>query len=261
MRKGVLYFLGGFGIGAAIGSLVGYLIATKKAEKDFWDNNANDEDEEDTNEISSDGINEEYKKDRNYINGESKKYETPPEIKEKLLKNWEVPSFNVSDKEAAEHMHPVDSDEDYGESGDVYEKDDENEENEYTNDPENMTDEEYEEEMEMIEAKNAYEERQKNKDKEPEIIFPDNLGAVPPSFDEEEWIFWAEDDVITDENEEEIKDYQRFIGNLMNTDNFKESDEDELYVISYEYECVYHIVKYFRSYSEQKMQEMGYIEE
>ena len=248
MKKNVLYFLGGFGVGAAISSFVTYMIVMKKAEKEFWAENETDENDDEDHE--SDGINEEYKENRNYINiGEGKKYETPPEIREKLLKNWEVPSAHVSESEMAENMHPVDSDEDFGEEDDDREG------------LETLTDEEYDEEMEMAEAEEAYYKRKEEMNLPPEIIDMGNLGAVDPTTDTQEWIYWAPDDIITDEDENEIPDYMRFVGECLDFNHFRDNDEEEMYVLSHEYDCLYHIVKYFASFADKKMQEMGYTDE
>ena len=256
MKKNALYFCGGFALGAAVASFVTYFIAMKKAEKDFW-GDVNKECMDDyTDDKIGDGINTSYildndnKNIENDSDNEKKKYVTPPDIREKLLKNWDKPPLHVSEEEAAENMHPVDSDEDFGEDpADCEEDDDEDDDRLEGVEKDGPVDIAYEADKFHKEHVND----------PPEIISDEEAGSVPAHFDVEEWIFWVEDGVMTDEDEQEITDFERFIGDTLDKSEFRNNDEEETYVLSYEFDTLYHIVKYFQSYSARMMEENDYV--
>lgn len=96
MNKKALYFLGGFAVGGALGSLLTYLV-TKKV---LWAE-----------------CDKEINKMRDEYSGVRQIKEVPKEVKEALLKNWDKPDLmtirNSSfEDELAESEHPKDSDED-----------------------------------------------------------------------------------------------------------------------------------------------------
>lgn len=131
------------------------------------------------------------------------------------------------EKELAENEHPLDDGEDV---------------HEYS-----------EEELEALEE--DYENNEfylKNRNRPPRIISENAVKDLPNSFDTEEWIYWAKDDVMTNEEEEPIEDFMRFVGDELDRFEWRDNDESEAWVVSYEFMTVYHVVKYMRSYSEEK---------
>ena len=161
--------------------------------------------------------------------------EVNEEIREKLLKNWDKPALKVTEEEMAEHMHPTDSDED---------------EFEDTNDtPFDEVDNIHD--LGLQEAQEADEYHKKNKGKKPKIISKGDLDSVPSHFETSEWIYWAVDDVVTDDDGTSvIDDPERFVGGSLIKYDFKSNNEEELYVLSYEFDTLFIITKYFKSFGE-----------
>ena len=243
MKKSVLYFCGGFVLGGAVASLVTYLITKRIEEKKFWD----DVDCECEKDEIGDGINASYiltEEDGDTV--EKKKYVTPPEIREKLLKNWDKPPLHVTEEEMAENMHPLDSDEDFGEDPSDFEDEDDRIEGVEKDGPVDIA----------YEADKYHKEHVNDP---PKIISYEESSEIPPHFDVQEWIFWVEDGVMTDEDEQVVDDYERFVGDTLDKSEFRNNDEEETYVVSYEFDTLYHIVKYFQSYSGKMAEENEYI--
>lgn len=158
--------------------------------------------------------------------------EVPEEVREALLRDWNRPSL-LTPNDPAESEYP---------------KEDDDEEDEEEDDPEDEFEKENEELDEQ--AKKADEFYRKNRHKPPKIISEKDLGDVPEEFDSIQWDYFTEDDVMADEDLREILDYKRFIGDLLDKFDFRNNDEDMLYILSYEFACVYEITKQVRSYEE-----------
>jgi len=231
------YFLTGAIVGVAIGFGVGYIFCKKMAKREeiFIEDNKNKVTEEE------DDVSEEFKR-----NVDTKKLS---EIREKLIKNWDKPPLPVSEEEMAENTHPVDSDED--EFGtDILEETKDNEE-EPSDSPFTGSIRALEErERDEDKLKDIHHKHQKNRSKKPEIVSKEFVEDNEDTFDKEEWIFWVEDGVVTDEDENIIDDYRRFIGNFIDESGFRYNEEDELIIFSHEYATIYEITKYFKKYSD-----------
>lgn len=215
MKKEPLFFLLGVLVGGVVGSTLTYILLNKKegiGEKIEVDDVV--ENLDDTNKMEEFKNNEE-------------------EIREKLLKNWDKPPLKVSEDEMAEHMHPTDSDEDeFEDASDT--PFDEVDNNHDLGIQESIENDEY---------------HKKNKGKKPKIISKDDLDSVPSHFETSEWVFWAGDDVVTDDDGSNvIEDPERFVGDCLDKYDFRNNDEEELYILSYEYDTLFVITKYFKSY-------------
>lgn len=223
MNNKPIIFLLGVLVGGVVGSTLTYILLNKKegiGEKievdDSYDNVTDVNDIDDTSMYPSN-----LKKMEVFKNNEE-------EIREKLLKNWNKPPLKVSEDEMAENMHPVDSDED---------------------DIEALDEVDNEKDLNEQESIDADEYHKKNKGKKPKIISKDDLDSVPSHFETSEWVFWAGDDVVTDDDGSNvIEDPERFVGDCLDKYDFRNNDEEELYILSYEYDTLFIITKYFKSY-------------
>ena len=222
MNKKVLYVCGGIIFVSAISYAIYKTIKKKREDSEF----------KKENEEIKEALDKELE-ENNYI--------PPKEIKECLMKNWNKPPIacDIADtkeeekdfeEEMAENEHPLDDDE---------------EESEVDEDELEILKKDFEDEK-------FYKE---NKTKPPKIVKASSLGDLPGSFETIEWLYFAEDDVVTDENEVVVEDYERFIGGLLDKFGFRDDDsQEEIYILSYEFRCVYHVTKYFVSYSDKKGQ-------
>lgn len=223
------YFLLGFVVGAVSGCIVSYI---------FYKNKGKEEQEilkdDEIDEKWDDDIADEFK--RGYVPDE--------EVKEKLLRNWNKPPLKVSEQEAAENMHPLDSDEDDFEDYILEEDEEEPSDSPYTGSERALE----ASEKAVDHAKELHQAHKKNRSKSPEIVSRDFLEEAEDDFEKEEWIFWVEDGVLTDEDENIIEDPTEFIGESIDEDGFRYNNEEELIVYSYTYETIYIITKYFKAY-------------
>lgn len=238
--KGSAYFIIGSGIGLIIGFGIGYIFYKKRSEKeniDVWDSKIEDDE-------VIDDVADEFKR-----GGNEEKLE---EIKEKLIRNWDKPPLSVSEEEMAENMHPVDSDEDEFEDDGNYileESEDEQSDSPFTGSLRPLEAHETNENF----AKEIHEAHQENRHMKPEMVSKEFVEDNEDTFDKEEWIFWAEDGVVSDEDENIIDDYRRFIGDFIDETGFRYNEEDELIIFSHEYATIYEITKYFKKYSDTHM--------
>ena len=241
------YFLVGSGVGLLIGFGIGFIFCKKtvKSHKVFVE--GFDEDRE-VEESKEDDVKEEFKRvvDSNKLT----------EIKEKLIRNWDKPPLKVSEKEMAENMHPLDSDEDEFEVDDTDILENGNEDSE-----EEPSDSPFTGSMRPLEAheknedklKDIHHKHKKNRHMKPEMVSKEFVEDNEDTFDKEEWIFWAEDGVVSDSDENIIDDYRRFIGDFIDETGFRYNEEDELIIFSHEYATIYEITKYFKKYSDTHM--------
>lgn len=233
------YFLIGSSIGLLIGFGAGFLFC-KKAVK----NHENLIGEiEDGSEDEEDDVPEELKR-----GVDNKKL---VEIKEKLIRNWDKPPLSVSEEEMAENMHPVDSDEDeFGiDDTDILEDDKEPSDSPFTGSLRPLEAHEKNEDK----LKDIHHKHKKNRHMKPEMVSKEFVEDNEDTFDKEEWIFWAEDGVVSDNDENIIDDYRRFIGDFIDETGFRYNEEDELIIFSHEYATIYEITKYFKKYSDTHM--------
>ena len=86
-------------------------------------------------------------------------------------------------------------------------------------------------------------EYEKNKNQKPKIISVDEYGSLPPGTGTETLFLYTYDDTITDENDEEIVDYERLLGDCLDQYDFFDSDERVIFVMNYELSTCYEISK------------------
>jgi hypothetical protein len=148
--------------------------------------------------------------------------EKQAEIKEKLVKNYEQTTnyANMFKNSKGEEV--------------PYHEDPENVEG-----AEDLSNEEYDEYLKLNEKRAA--EYKKGHIK---IISEDDIDGLPGTYDIRELFFYAENDVITDENDVVIEDYERYIGDSIDKFDFRNSDEKKILVKNPEIDTVYEIRKY-----------------
>lgn len=244
MNKNYIYCGVSFLAGLVIGGVLVYeaIKAKKRADE-------NKEIEKELNEDLEGVFEDEYPSDRD---SENVMY-TPEEItenerREALLKNWNKPPIGKGatlEEEMAESEHPMDSDEDENENFKRLEDDSPS----------------YNDEMNALEksaeADKFYKE---HKEEPPRIISEDDASDLPAGIEKVEWIFWDKDEIITNEEEEVIEDFKRFVGDCLDEFMYDSNDETIL-VLSYEFMSLYSVTRYFLSYTEKKEGDERYYED
>lgn len=100
--------------------------------------------------------------------------------------------------------------------------------------------------------------RMKNISRPPKLISADDLEGLPNYVEMETWFYYTYDATVTDENDQVIEDYMRYLGDCLDKYDFPDSDETVIYVRNFEYDKVYEITKINANYVIDKMyQEMG----
>ncbi len=267
--KSIMIFFGGAVSGAAAGILAVRTFYKKKYEKDHAsleeyyrsvDKYARQDHEE---EEEDDGINSPNTKPGGRMSPEERK-----EIKEKLKRNWEQTTnyaamYQVKDgyteQKLAEGQHPLDQ----GEPGEMDPKDIEpvcqncayfdveegyctvSEEHVYDND--SCSD--FKLGVETPEEE-AFEEHQKNKNRPPKIISAEAYGELPAHIDKEVLYFFAQDEMLTDDNEEPVEEPERLVGDSLTRYGFNESNEMIIFVMNYNLDTCYEIQKLDSSWTD-----------
>lgn len=254
--KSIMIFFGGMVSGAAAGILAVRTYYKKKYEKDHaaleeyyrgvdkYARQEHGEEEED------DGINSPNTKPGGRMSPEERK-----EIKEKLNRNWEGTTnyagmYRVKDghteQKLAEAEHPLDQ----GEPGEMEPScincsyfDSE----EHVNDDDSCS--EFKERVETPEEE-AFEEHQKNKNRPPKIISDEAYGELPAHIDKEVLYFFAQDEMLTDDNEEPVEEPERLVGDSLTKYGFNESDEMIIFVMNYNLDTCYEIQKLDSSWTD-----------
>lgn len=267
--KSIMIFFGGMVSGAAAGILAVRTYYKKKYEKDHaaleeyyrgvdkYARQDHKEEEED------DGINSPDTKPGGRMSPEERKA-----IKEKLNQNWEgttnyASMYRVKDgyteQKLAEAQHPLDQ----GEPGEAEPSDIEPvcascsyfdpEEGYCTVSEEHVNDDdscnEFKERVETPEEE-AFEEHQKNKNRPPKIISDEAYGELPAYIDKEVLYFFAQDEMLTDDNEEPVEEPERLIGDALTKYGFNESDEMIIFVMNYSLDTCYEIQKLDSSWTD-----------
>lgn len=115
----------------------------------------------------------------------------------------------------------------------------------YYDDPADLeypTDDDIEDEdVEIAETMNEW--LRRNEGKEPRIISVDAVGDLPAGVDHQILYLYSYDYVVADDNENEVEDYDRLLGNCLEKYNFFESEEKLIFVVNYELCTVYEIQK------------------
>lgn len=262
--KSIMIFFGGAVSGAAAGILAVRTHYKKKYEADHaaleeyyrgvdkYARQDHDEEEED------DGINSPETRPGGRMSPEERK-----EIKEKLNRNWEGTTnyagmYRTKDGDTehklAEAQHPLDQGES-GESSPVcancsYFDPDESyctASEEPVKDDDSCSD--FKERIETPEEE-AFEEHQKNKNRPPKIISAEAYGELPAHIDKEVLYFFAEDEMLTDDNEEPVEEPERLVGDALTKYGFNESDEMIIFVMNYNLDTCYEIQKLDSSWTD-----------
>ncbi len=148
-------------------------------------------------------------------------------IKEKLDANWRGTTNyagmyhlknGYTENKLAEIQHPLDQGE-YGE-----EETDEN----YV---ENSIDEE------------AFDDHQKNFDKPPKIISAETYSNLPQYIDQHSLLYYPYDDILCEEDETPVEDPSLLVGDALTKYNFKNNDEQTIFVMNHELDTCFEINK------------------
>lgn len=270
--KSIMIFFGGMVSGAAAGVLAVRTHYKKKYEADYAaleeyyrgvDKYARQDHDEDENEDEDDGINSPETRPGGRMSQEERK-----EIKEKLNRNWEGTTNyagmyrvkdGVTEQKLAEAQHPLDQ----GEAGETDPGDIEPEcvncsyfdpeegyctvSEEHVNDDDSCSD--FKEKVETPEEE-AFEEHQKNKNRPPKIISAEAYGELPAHIDKEVLYFFAQDEMLTDDNEEPVEEPERLVGDSLTKYGFNESDEMIIFVMNYNLDTCYEIQKLDSSWTD-----------
>lgn len=220
-----LYFVGGLALGA-VGGILGYRFYLLKTYEDPGEEEDlsgyerfDDEEEVTVNPPMTD--------------------EEKEEIKERLEKNYEETTNYAAmyQGDAANHEHPVDSDEDEGEE--PYDPED----------LEELNEEDYAEETADDIALEETEDHAKTKGKKPKIISAEAVEDLPPRFENEILFYYTDDDVVVnDEENEEISNPSDILGDCLDKYGFRENDEERIFVVNYATDTCYEIEKIYGSW-------------
>lgn len=172
-------------------------------------------------------------KDQESIYPNSMKEEKLDEIKERLLKNHQKttdyasmykgePLTEEEEIKMAEAEHPEDDEEESGFS-----------------DGEIGTENE-----EFVKW------HKENRHKPPRIISVEDAEELPEFIENIGLYYYAEDQVLTDEDDHVEENYRLLIGDALTKFGFDQNDEELIYVINYELDTCYEIHKLFESYKE-----------
>lgn len=209
----LLYFLLGFGIGAATG-IIGYKIYADRIIR------LSNEEFDEYEDIADNYI----RKNSDEVNPLPLTPDEKREIKEKLSKNYEETTNYAAMYKgyAANYEHPVDSDED---EEDIVEETDDD-----------------------IALEESLD-HQKTKDRPPKIISVDALADLPARIDMQTLFFYTDNEVLANEADEEIDDPGYFLGDALDKYDFRNNDEERIYVLNYATDTCYDVQKIRGLYS------------
>jgi hypothetical protein len=106
---------------------------------------------------------------------------------------------------------------------------------------------EYESVSDVI-SKEYFDDHQANKDRSPRVISAETVADLPDYYESRDLYFYANDETLTDENDEEIDDPEMIIGDCLDKYGFRENDEELMYVQNFSFGKVYEVHKKFDSY-------------
>ena len=90
-----------------------------------------------------------------------------------------------------------------------------------------------EEKQDYADAMDATEEHRKNKNRPPKIISAEAVGELPAYFNHETFLFYPDDQVLTDSDDNEIPDPETYIGDALTKYDFDMNDEKVIFVLNY----------------------------
>lgn len=93
-----------------------------------------------------------------------------------------------------------------------------------------------------------FKEHQKKKGRKPRIISVEEAANLPEYIDAMTWFYYATNDVMVDEDEEIIEDPERYIGDALTKYDFANNDEKRIFVMNYELDTCFEIMKILGSY-------------
>lgn len=100
-------------------------------------------------------------------------------------------------------------------------------------------------------ARAAHEDHQANKNRPPKIISEDALGEIPAYVEHKVLFFYRLDDTITDEEDQVIDDPEYLLGDALDKYNFRESEENIIFVRNFALDTVYEIQKLDSAFEEE----------
>lgn len=98
-------------------------------------------------------------------------------------------------------------------------------------------------------GREATEEHKANRHKPPKIISEEAVAELPGYFDNVVLFYYTEDETITNEEDVVIDDPDYLIGDALDKFNFRESDEEIIFVQNFELDTVYEIQKIRQAYN------------
>lgn len=236
--KNILLFVGGLAIGGAAGVFGSMKYFQNKYQKQYEEDHAaleeyyhrTDEyargDHEDEEEEFEPDVNP--STETNSRPGGRMSQEERDVIKAKLNRNWEGTTNyagmyreknGYTEGKLAEAQHPLDQ----GEPGEE--------------DPED-------EELSTPEE-DAFDDHQKNKNRDPKIISADAYSELPAHIDKKVLYLYAYDETVVDEDndDEPIEDPERLIGDALTKYGFIDNDERIIFVMNYSLDTCYEVQK------------------
>lgn len=91
-------------------------------------------------------------------------------------------------------------------------------------------------------------EHKENINKPPRIISYDEYSSLPAYIDTQTLYFYHDDMVLTDDNDEEIPDYGRILGDCLEKYDFINSDEALIFVRNYQLDTAYEIQRVYAAF-------------
>lgn len=106
-----------------------------------------------------------------------------------------------------------------------------------------------------LEAEAAHDRHQRDKNKKPKIISFEDAMELNNTIESETLYFYSYDEVLCEENGDVIEDPGLFVGDCLEKYGFVQNDEEAIYVMNYELDTCFEVVKKFESYEVEHGQE------
>lgn len=106
---------------------------------------------------------------------------------------------------------------------------------------------------EMTPEEEADEEHKANFNKPPRIISLEEYNSLPAYINTETLYFWHYDEILTDDDENEIDDPGRLIGDALTKYDFIDSDESVIFVMNYQTDTAYEVQRVMGSFRDQEV--------
>ncbi len=257
--KDVIIFVGGLAVGAAAGILGTRKFLEEKYDKKYKDDIAEMEQYYQLHDKYARETKDYSKEENDHEEEETRPRMTPEEraeIKEKLNRNWEETTNYAGmyhDRDSEETEHPVEtSPKEYEVCSNCgYFDPDEDfctliEDKVGLNDSCSDFSNRYEKTLE----EEAFDEHRKNMNKPPRIISEEAYEDLPPYIDQEILYLFTYDEVLCDENEDEVEEPGRLVGDCLTKYDFVDSDEQTIFVLNYALDTCFTVQKIEASYTD-----------